>query len=103
MATTKENRGAIIEIVNMFRAKIVDVAADSLVIEVTGTEDKIDAMVAMMMPFGIKELVRTGRVAMTRGARHARRRRQRRTAIPQAPLGRRRQAEGREPDLSREA
>ena len=68
VSTTKDNRGAVIEVVNMFRANIVDVAVDSLVIEVTGAEDKIDAMISMLTPFGIKELVRTGRVAMTRGA-----------------------------------
>lgn len=68
VATTKENRSAIIEIVDVFRAKIVDVAPDSLVVEATGMEDKIDALVGMLQPFGLKELVRTGRVAMTRGA-----------------------------------
>jgi acetolactate synthase-1/3 small subunit len=68
VATSKDTRGAVIEVVNMFRANIVDVAVDSLVIEVTGAEDKIDAMIAMLTPFGLKELVRTGRVAMVRGA-----------------------------------
>jgi acetolactate synthase-1/3 small subunit len=68
VATTKENRSAIIEIVDVFRAKIVDVAVDSLVIESTGTEDKIDALINMLTPYGLKELVRTGRVAMVRGA-----------------------------------
>jgi acetolactate synthase-1/3 small subunit len=68
VATTKENRSSIIEIVDVFRAKIVDVAPDSLVVEATGMEDKIDALVGMLLPFGLKELVRTGRVAMTRGA-----------------------------------
>ena len=67
VSATKENRSAIIEIVDVFRAKIVDVGADSLVVETTGTEDKIDAIVAMLTPYGLKELVRTGRVAMTRG------------------------------------
>jgi acetolactate synthase-1/3 small subunit len=67
VSATKDNRSSIIEIVDVFRAKIVDVGADSLVIEVTGTEDKIDAIVAMLTPFGLKELVRTGRVAMVRG------------------------------------
>jgi acetolactate synthase I/III small subunit len=68
VAATKENRSAIIEIVDVFRAKIVDVGVDALVVEATGTEDKIDAIVAMLRPYGLKELVRTGRVAMTRGA-----------------------------------
>jgi len=68
VAATKENRSAIIEIVDVFRAKNVDVAADALVVETTGTEDKIDAIVGMLTPYGLKELVRTGRVAMVRGA-----------------------------------
>ncbi len=67
VAANKESRGAIIEIVDVFRAKIVDVGVDALVVEATGTEDKIDAIVAMLRPYGLKELVRTGRVAMTRG------------------------------------
>jgi len=67
VATSKETRSAVIEVVDIFRAKIVDVSADSLVIEATGTEDKVDAIIAMLTPYGLKELVRTGRVAMTRG------------------------------------
>ena len=67
VSANKENRSAIIEIVDVFRAKIVDVGVDALVVEATGTEDKIDAIVAMLRPYGLKELVRTGRVAMTRG------------------------------------
>ncbi|MBI5288205.1 MAG: acetolactate synthase small subunit [Chloroflexi bacterium] len=50
IATTKETRSAVIEIVDIFRAKIVDVAADSLVVEATGTEDKVDAIIAMLTP-----------------------------------------------------
>ncbi len=67
VSTNKDNRSSVIEIVDIFRAKIVDVAVDALVIESTGTEDKIDALIAMLQPHGIKELVRTGRVAMVRG------------------------------------
>lgn len=67
VGATKDTRGSIIEIVDVFRAKIVDVGTDAMVIEATGTEDKIDAIVAMLSPYGLKELVRTGRVAMVRG------------------------------------
>ena len=63
----KSNRGHILEIVDIFRADIVDVSPDSLIVQVTGTEDKIDAIVEMLKPYGIRELVRTGRVAVTRG------------------------------------
>ena len=65
--TTQETRGQIIEIVQLFRAKIVDVGARSLVIEVTGEEEKVTALVELVEPFGIMELMRTGRVAMVRG------------------------------------
>ncbi|MCH7735049.1 MAG: acetolactate synthase small subunit [Chloroflexi bacterium] len=62
-----KERGGIMEIVDIFRAKIVDVATESLIIEVTGTEEKVDAFLEMVRPYGIKELVRTGRIAMARG------------------------------------
>ena len=63
------SRAEIIEIVNIFRAKIVDVSAKSLIIEVTGSTDKINALEELMRPFGIKEMVRTGKVALVRGAK----------------------------------
>ena len=65
--TTQETRGQIIEIVQLFRAKTVDVGAQSLVIEATGEEEKINALLNLLEPFGIMELMRTGRVAMVRG------------------------------------
>lgn len=55
------------ELVNIFRAKIVDVALDSIVVELSGKENKIDAFIELMRPFGILELARSGRIAMTRG------------------------------------
>jgi len=60
-------RGEIMQLVDIFRAKTVDVASDSLTIEITGQEDKIDSLISLLRPFGIKEMVRTGRVAMVRG------------------------------------
>ena len=68
VSATQQQRSAVIEIVEVFRAKIVDVAPESLIVEVTGTEEKVDAILEMLRPYGIKELVRTGRVAMARGA-----------------------------------
>ena len=68
VAASPQQRSAIIEITDIFRAKIVDVAPESLIIEVTGTEEKVDAILEMLRPYGIKELVRTGRVAMARGS-----------------------------------
>jgi acetolactate synthase-1/3 small subunit len=61
-------RAEIMQVVDIFRARIVDVATGSLMIEVTGPTDKVDSMLSLLRPFGIKEMVRTGLVAMTRGA-----------------------------------
>jgi acetolactate synthase-1/3 small subunit len=62
------SRAEIKQLVDIFRAQIIDVAHDSMTIEITGTEDKVDSLVEILRPFGIKELTRTGRVAMVRGA-----------------------------------
>ena len=65
--STAASRGEIIQIVNLFRANIVDVGAQSMVIEITGEEDKINALDNLLQPFGILEMLRTGTVAMVRG------------------------------------
>ena len=67
VSSTTANRGEIIQIVNLFRANIVDVGIQSMVIEITGEEDKIQALYNLLEPFGILEMLRTGRVAMVRG------------------------------------
>ena len=64
---TKENRAEIIEIANIFRAHIVDVAMQSVVIEATGDQGKIEALTKMLAPYGVKEVVRTGLTALERG------------------------------------
>ena len=64
---TSSNRSEIISIVDIFRASIVDVASDSVTIEVTGDEEKIDSLLNLLRGFGIKEVARTGRIAMVRG------------------------------------
>jgi len=66
VSSTATNRGEIIQIVNLFRANIVDVGTQSMVIEITGEEDKIQALYSLLEPFGILEMLRTGRVAMVR-------------------------------------
>jgi acetolactate synthase I/III small subunit len=66
--TTPQSRSEIMQIVDIFRANIVDVAAESLTVEVTGDEDKINSLLNLLRDFGIKEVARTGRLAMTRGA-----------------------------------
>lgn len=62
-------RAEVMQIVDVFRAKIVDVGVKSLVAEVTGDESKINAMEQLLRQFGIKEMVRTGKIAMNRGAK----------------------------------
>ena len=61
-------RAEIMQIVDIYRARIVDVAQSSMTVEVTGPSDKIDSMIGLLKPYGIKEMVRTGAVAMSRGA-----------------------------------
>ncbi len=65
---TPASRSEIIQIVDIFRANIVDVASDSVTIEVTGDEEKVDSLYDLLRNFGIKEVARTGRIAVTRGS-----------------------------------
>lgn len=65
---TPENRQEIMSVVDIFRSKIIDYSVDALCIEVTGEPSKVDAFVAIMKPFGIIELCRTGIVALERGS-----------------------------------
>ncbi len=62
-----ERRAEVNGLAEIFRARIVDVAADSVVVEITGTEDKIEGLIELLRPIGIVEMVRTGQVSMTRG------------------------------------
>jgi acetolactate synthase-1/3 small subunit len=64
-----EARPHILELAKVFRARVVDVAPESLVIEITGTEDKIDGLVEVLRPYGVEEMARTGIIAMRRGKR----------------------------------
>ena len=64
---TASMRSEIMQIVDIFRANIVDVALDSVTIEVTGDEDKVESLIRLLRGFGIKEISRTGRIALTRG------------------------------------
>ena len=67
VATSVASRSQVMQLVDVFRARIVDVAPESLVVEITGTEDKIEGLLEMLRPFGVIEVARTGRLAMTRG------------------------------------
>jgi acetolactate synthase-1/3 small subunit len=64
-----ETRSQVLETVQLFRAKVVDVAADAVVIEATGNADKLEALLRVLEPFGVKELVQSGMVAVGRGPR----------------------------------
>ena len=64
-----QTRSHILETAQLFRAKVVDVATDAVTIEATGSSDKLDALLRILEPFGIRELVQSGRVAIGRGAR----------------------------------
>jgi len=68
VAASTTTRSEIMQIVDIYRAKIVDVSGDTVMVEVTGPEEKIDSLMSLLRPFGIKEVVRTGRVAMVRGS-----------------------------------
>jgi acetolactate synthase I/III small subunit len=64
-----QTRSHVLEIVQLFRAKVIDVAADAVTIEATGGAEKIEALLRVLEPFGVKELVQSGMVAMGRGSR----------------------------------
>jgi len=67
VAATHEARSHVLELASVFRARVVDVAPESLTIEITGAEDKIDGLLEVLRPYGVLEMVRTGIVAMRRG------------------------------------
>ena len=67
VAATGDSRTQVMQLVDVYRARIVDVSPESLIIEATGTEDKIDSLVEVLRPYGVIEMVRTGRVEMARG------------------------------------
>jgi acetolactate synthase-1/3 small subunit len=69
IAVSQEARSHVLELANVFRARVVDVAPDSLIIEITGAEDKIDGLLEVLRPYGVLEMVRTGIVAMRRGTK----------------------------------
>ena len=66
VSTSKAARSEIMEIVHVFRSRIVDISPTTMTVEATGTEAKINAIIGMLRPFGIKEIARTGKVALLR-------------------------------------
>jgi len=70
LANSGASRSEVKELVEIFRGRIVNVCPEELMIEISGQERKIEAFIELIRPFGIKELVRTGRIAMVRGCHH---------------------------------
>jgi len=68
-ALNTKARSDLINYADIFRARVVDVSSESLMMEITGTSDKIDAFINLMKPFGVKEVARTGITALSRGAK----------------------------------
>ena len=68
VAATAESRSQVMQLVDVFRARVVDVAPDSLIIEITGADEKIDGLLEILRPFGVIEVAKTGCLAMARGA-----------------------------------
>ncbi len=66
VAANRNSRSELMQISEIFRSKIIDISPRSITIEATGSEQKVDAMIKMLDPFGIKEIARTGRVALKR-------------------------------------
>jgi acetolactate synthase-1/3 small subunit len=68
VAASTESRSQVMQLVDVFRARVVDVAPDSLIIEITGADEKIDRLLEVLRPFGVLEVAKTGCLAMARGA-----------------------------------
>jgi acetolactate synthase I/III small subunit len=66
--TTPETRGEIVQMVNIYRGEIVDVALETMVVQIVGSEERVDSLIDLLANFGIIEMVRTGRVALVRGS-----------------------------------
>jgi acetolactate synthase-1/3 small subunit len=80
-----DTRGQVLETVQLFRAKVVDVATDAVTIEVTGTPEKLEAFLRVLEPFGVRELVQSGMVAVGRGGRSITDRTLRPVPVPAPP------------------
>lgn len=85
VAATAETRGQVLDTVQLFRAKVVDVATDAITIQITGNAGKIADFLRVLEPFGIRELVQSGMVAIGRGSRSISERSLRPVAIPAPP------------------
>jgi acetolactate synthase-1/3 small subunit len=89
-----QHREEILRTAAIFRAKVVDVTPTTFTLEATGDESKLNAIIELLKPMGIQELVRTGKVAIARGSKTARRRSEEPLGKSPGGQGRRREAEG---------
>ena len=89
VAATPETRGQVLDVVQLFRAKVIDVAPDAITMQITGNAGKIADFRRMLEPFGIRELVQSGMVAIGRGPRSISERSLRPVAVPAPPAARR--------------
>lgn len=85
VAASIETRGSVLEIVQLFRAKVIDIAPDAITMQITGNAGKIADFLTMLEPFGVRELVQSGQVAIGRGSRSISERSQRPVAVPVPP------------------
>ncbi|WP_205474315.1 acetolactate synthase small subunit [Nocardioides sp. SYSU D00038] len=85
IAATAETRGQVLDTVQLFRAKVVDVAPDAVTVQITGNAGKIADFLRVVEPFGVRELVQSGMVAIGRGARSISERNLRPVAVPAPP------------------
>ena len=69
VSATPEKRGQLTDLINIFRGRVVDVSPKSIMVQLSGPEDKIEAFIECCRPYGIRELARTGVIAMTRGSK----------------------------------
>ena len=92
VGVAQEHRSEVLEIVNLFRGRVVDVGKTSLMVEIAGTEEKIEALIELLKPYGIKELARTGVIAMARGTQQAKEDAVTAEKAPIAPGGKRKRS-----------
>ncbi len=85
VAASVETRGSVLEIVQLFRAKVIDIAPDAITMQITGNSGKIADFLTMLEPFGVRELVQSGQVAIGRGSRSISERTLRPVVVPVPP------------------
>ena len=85
VAATAESRSQVLDVVQLFRAKVIDVATDAVTIQITGNAGKIGDLLRVLEPFGVREIVQSGMVAIGRGSRSISERSLRPVAVPAPP------------------